>query len=98
MPHHPLNREAESADWVPFCWRQPGIYQLFVGDQTYIGKSRDIHRRLTHNTHKHRNSWGRARVLSLFDHDVSDRDLNNAEAYWINLLRPQLNIRPVPFQ
>jgi excinuclease UvrABC nuclease subunit len=96
--HHQLNSEATSPYDIPSCWRHPGIYQLWAGDQTYIGKSRDVRYRLKRQCHKLWGQFNRARVLSMFDQDISDRDLNNAEAYWIDLLRPQLNVRSVNFK
>lgn len=96
--HLQLNAEATNPYNVPTCWRHPGIYQLWVGDQTYIGKARDVRKRLKQECHKFWCKFDRARVLSMFDKDISARDLHNAEAYWIHLLRPQLNIRPVSFQ
>ena len=95
LPVRSLDIEVTNRFALPGNWMRPGIYQLWVGDQSYIGKARDVRRRVFNN-HK----WGdfnRCRVLSLFDDSISDRDLNNAEAYWIKLLRPELNLAPVIF-
>lgn len=96
--HIDLNVEAWNPYSLPSCWRQPGVYQFFVGDQSYIGKSRNVRQRLVTHKHKYSKLWTRCRVLSLFDEGISAKDLNNAEAYWIDLLRPQLNLASVVFQ
>ena len=53
---------------------------------------REVRKRLKKNNHRF---WGR---FHMFADDISERDLHNAEAYWIDLLRPQLNICPVSFK
>ena len=98
IPGRDLDLEASSRFAIPPNWQKPGIYQVWVGDQSYIGKSKNVYRRLKLDwSHTWFEAWHRARVLSLFD-EISSRDLNNAEAYWIDLLRPQLNLAPVRFQ
>ena len=97
LPVRSLDIEVTNRFALPGNWMRPGIYQLWVGDQSYIGKARDVRKRLhTETGHKWAN-FDRCRVLSLFDDSISDRDLNNAEAYWIKLLRPELNVVPVIF-
>lgn len=97
IPVRDLDIEVTSRYGIPANWMRPGIYQLWVGDQSYIGKGMNVRRRLM-GGHKFGDSFDRCRVLSLFDEGISARDLNNAEAYWINLLRPQLNLASVLFQ
>ena len=97
IPVRDLDIEVTCRYAIPANWMRPGIYQLWVGDQSYIGKGMNVRRRLM-GSHKFGDSFDRCRVLSLFDEGISAKELNNAEAYWIKLLRPQLNLGPVKFQ
>ena len=85
-----------------FNWQwwatRPATYQIFVGDQSYIGKARCLKKRLRPHSHKWVDHATRFRVLSIFDDGVSETELCNAEAYWIDLLRPELNVTPVYFK
>ena len=74
----------------------PGIYQLWVGDKTYIGKARNLQQRLK-AAHPYADDAQRIRILSLFERHVSDKELLNTETYWIQLLRPELNALYKPF-
>ncbi len=74
----------------------PGIYQLFIGDQSYVGKARNLSQRVN-TAHQWAEQATRVRLLAVFAKGVPERELRNAEAFWIQLLRPELNLRPVPF-
>ena len=82
-----------------FQWwaSQPGVYQIFVGDQSYIGQARSLKNRLRPGRHRWVDQATRYRVLTLFDDGVSDKELRNAETYWIRLLRPELNVKASDF-
>ena len=79
-------REPGGFRFVP--WQGAGIYRLRVGDDWYIGKSFNIRARFRSPPHP---DWEEARVLQLFDGRPSREELRQAEAYWIDLLRPALN-------
>ena len=96
IPVRDLDIEVSSRYGIPANWSRPGIYQLWIGEQSYIGKGMNVRKRLM-GGHKFGDCFDRCRVLSLFDEGISARDLNNAEAYWIDLLRPQLNLASVKF-
>lgn len=99
IPVRDLDIEVTSRFGIPANWSRPGIYQLWIGEQSYIGKGMNVRKRLMNSScHKWSGSFDRCRVLSLFDEGISRKELNNAEAYWIDLLRPQLNLASVKFQ
>ena len=79
-------REPGGFRFVP--WQGAGIYRLRVGDDWYIGKSFNIRARFRSPPHP---DWEEARVLQLFEGRPSREQLRQAEAYWIDLLRPALN-------
>ena len=89
-----------SDSWTPPSWECPGVYQLIGPGYSYIGMSRNLRERMRYHfapQSPFRGVIGSARALSMFGDSISQRDLRNAEAYWHQLLRPNLNIRPIPF-
>lgn len=80
--------------WGPIYWDRPGIYALWVGQGLYVGCSMDIAYRLRqHGWTGHK--WDKAQALQLFSFHISKAQLMWWESYWIELLRPSLNKKPI---
>ena len=72
---------------------RPVIYQVFVGDKSYVGKAWKIIQRLNDN-HPWAPKATSIRLLTVFRPGVSKAAFQLAEAYWIDRLQPELNINP----
>ena len=95
----PIDHEVTDG-WADSDWECPGVYQLIGPACSYVGMSRNLRQRLRMHFAPGSPFSGlivKARALSLFDPSISERDLRNAEAYWYQLLRPNLNRQPIAF-
>ena len=73
--------------------KRPVVYQIFVGDQSYVGKAKSMRHRLNDH-HKWAPKATSIQLLTVFWPGVSKEVLDMAEAYWIDRLQPELNIAP----
>ena len=71
----------------------PCVYEVVIGDQTYIGKTRRMQKRLNAK-HPHASKADLIRILAVYPMEITHRDLLNEEARWIAERQPALNTMP----
>ena len=89
------DREWRGWRWYDWDWVH-GVYQFWIGEEHYIGSSWNVGHRLERHRQEGR-LYDRARLLWNGD-VISERNLRNAEAYYIRLLEPTINKRVPPFK